>query len=151
MTAWHYILEDRIPHNHHCENIKSYIIWVYWCLLYKLLKLLLHSANFSWPPLESTGQSFWLQIQRSQVWFPALPDLLRSSGFGTRSTQPHEDNWGATWRKSRLRSRKPRLMTVGIHCADHATPSIHKSCHYFANKRRWLGRYSSLADQNHGV
>jgi hypothetical protein len=26
-------------------------------------------------------------------------------------------------------------MTVGIRCADHATPSIRKSWHYFANKR----------------
>jgi hypothetical protein len=27
------------------------------------------------------------------------------------------------------RSRKPRLTTVGIRCADNATPSILKSCH----------------------
>jgi hypothetical protein len=29
--------------------------------------------------------------------------------------------------KLRLRSRKPRLMAVGIRCADHATLSISKS------------------------
>jgi hypothetical protein len=28
-------------------------------------------------PLWSSVQSFWLQIQRSRVRFPALPDLLR--------------------------------------------------------------------------
>jgi hypothetical protein len=38
----------------------------------------------------------------------------------------------------------------GIRCADHATPSIRNSWHYFANKRRSLGRHSSLADQSHG-
>ena len=27
------------------------------------------------PPLWSSGQSFWLQIQRSRVRFPALPDF----------------------------------------------------------------------------
>jgi hypothetical protein len=32
--------------------------------------------------------------------------------------------------KWRLRSRKLRLTTVGIRCADHATPSICKSWHY---------------------
>jgi hypothetical protein len=49
------------------------------------------------PPLWSCGQSSWLQIQRSRVRFPALPDFLRSSESGTGSTQPREDNWGATW------------------------------------------------------
>jgi hypothetical protein len=36
------------------------------------------------PPLWSSGQCSWRQIQRS-------------SGSGTGSTQPREDNWGATW------------------------------------------------------
>ena len=52
-----------------------------------------------WPPLWSSGQSFWLQIQRSRVRFPALPDFLSSSGSGTGSTQPRDVNWGATWIK----------------------------------------------------
>jgi hypothetical protein len=30
------------------------------------------------PPLWSSGQSVWLQIQRSRVRFAALPDFLRS-------------------------------------------------------------------------
>jgi hypothetical protein len=34
----------------------------------------------------------WLQILRSRVRFRALPDFLRSSGSGTGSTQPCEDN-----------------------------------------------------------
>ena len=42
------------------------------------------------PPLWSSGQSFWLQIQRSRVRFPALPDFLSSSGSGAGSTQPRE-------------------------------------------------------------
>ena len=37
-------------------------------------------------------KSFWLQIQRSRVRFPALPDFLSSSGSGTGSTQPREVN-----------------------------------------------------------
>ena len=40
------------------------------------------------PPLWSSGQSFWLQIQRYRVRFPALPDFLSSGGSGTGSTQP---------------------------------------------------------------
>ena len=43
-------------------------------------------------PLWSSGQSLWLQIQRSRVRFPALPDFLSSSGSGTESTHPREVN-----------------------------------------------------------
>ena len=39
-----------------------------------------------------SGQSFWLQIQRSRVRFPALPDFLSSSGSVTGSTQPRKVN-----------------------------------------------------------
>ena len=37
-------------------------------------------------------QSFWLQIQRSRVRFPALPNFMSSSGSGTGSTQTREVN-----------------------------------------------------------
>jgi hypothetical protein len=83
------------------------------------------SLQFIWPPLWSTDQSSWLQIQRSRGRFPALPDFLRSSGSETESAQPREGNWRATsMEKERLRSRKPKLTAVEIRCADHATPSI---------------------------
>ena len=42
------------------------------------------------PPLWSSGQSFWLQIQGSRVRFPAPPDFLSGSGSGTGYTQPRE-------------------------------------------------------------
>jgi hypothetical protein len=44
------------------------------------------------PPLWSSGQSSWLQIQESGFNSPALPDFPRSSGSGTGSTQPREYN-----------------------------------------------------------
>jgi hypothetical protein len=40
----------------------------------------------------ANGQSSWLQIQRSRVRLPALPDFLRSSGSGTGSTPPRYYN-----------------------------------------------------------
>jgi hypothetical protein len=49
------------------------------------------------PAISKELQSFWLQIQRSRVRFPTLADFLRSCGSEMESTQPREDNWGATW------------------------------------------------------
>jgi hypothetical protein len=34
-------------------------------------------------PLWSSGQSSWLQIEKSRVRFQALPDFVRNSGSGT--------------------------------------------------------------------
>jgi hypothetical protein len=53
-----------------------------------------------WPPQWSSDQRSWLQIQRSYVWSPVLPDFLRSSGSRTGSTQQCTDNRRATWKKS---------------------------------------------------
>jgi hypothetical protein len=67
-------------------------------LLYTEVYATCQSFFFNWhsggwrPPLWSSGQSFWLQIQRSWVRFTALPDFLSSGVFGTGSTQPREDN-----------------------------------------------------------
>ena len=46
--------------------------------------------SYGRPPLWSSGQGFWLQIQRSRFRFPALPDFLSGSGSGTGCTQPRE-------------------------------------------------------------
>jgi hypothetical protein len=42
--------------------------------------------------IKKVGLTLWSSGQRSRVRFPALPDFLRSSGSGTGSTQPREDN-----------------------------------------------------------
>jgi hypothetical protein len=42
----------------------------------------IHSMAVTQPPLWSSGQSFWLQTQRSRVRL-VLPDFLRSSESGT--------------------------------------------------------------------
>ena len=82
-----------------------------------------YACGMRGPPLWSSGQSFWLQIQRSRVRFPALPDFLSSSGSGTGSTQPREFNWGATWIKSSGSGLENRDSTaVGNRYADHVTP-----------------------------
>jgi hypothetical protein len=71
----------------------------------------------------SSGQSSWLQIQRSRVIFPALPHILRSSVSGTVSSLLLE------WKSGCSGCRKQRLTALGIRCADHATSSIRKSWH----------------------
>jgi hypothetical protein len=89
----------------------------------------------------------------------------RGPGFDSRSFQIfweaavwngiHSASWGQL--RSYLEEivaapvKKTETNDRGILCADHATPSIRKSWHYFPNKRRSLGRHSSIADQCHGV
>jgi hypothetical protein len=43
--------------------------------------MLLYFIDFVLFSLWPSGQSCWLQIQRSWVWFPTLPDFLTSSGL----------------------------------------------------------------------
>jgi hypothetical protein len=59
---------------------------------------LINLSALTKPPW-SSGQSSWKNIQRSRVWFPALPVYLRSSGSGTGSNKPREDNWIQTWKR----------------------------------------------------
>jgi hypothetical protein len=71
---------------------------------------------YSWngPPQLSSSQKSWLQIHRSRVRFPALQDFLSRRSSGTGSTQPHENKWGATWKKSSsFGLENQRLKTVG--------------------------------------
>jgi hypothetical protein len=51
--------------------------------------------DFNRLPLWSSGQSSLLQIQRSRFRFPSLLDFLRTTGFGTGSTQPRDVKWAA--------------------------------------------------------
>jgi hypothetical protein len=79
------------------------------------------------PPTWYSGQSSSLGIQKSRARFPALPDFLRSSGSGTGSTQPREDNWGATSMKSSGSGvENPRLTAVGTRSADHSSLLYHQ-------------------------
>jgi hypothetical protein len=68
-------------------------VWTVGLLLSLVSSLMLKPTNWTdvtwvWPPLWSSGHSFWLLNQWSRVRFPALPDFLSSSGSGTGFTQP---------------------------------------------------------------
>ena len=77
---------------HSSKLVVICVVLLLFVLFYVFFVFLLLYVLFVGPPLWSSGQSFWLQIQRSRVRFPALPDFLSSSGSGTGSTQPREVN-----------------------------------------------------------
>jgi hypothetical protein len=65
-----------------------------------LLILLFSKYSIGRPSLWSSGQSSWLQAQRSWVRFPVLPNFLCSSGSETGSTQARKVEWRSTWKTS---------------------------------------------------
>ena len=107
------------------------------------------SSLYCMSPLWSSGQSFWLQIQRSRVRSPVLPDFLSSSGSGTGYTHPRDVKLRSYLNKNSSSSgfRKQRLTAMGTRCANHVTPLYPlKVGTNLAYWRQLLCRYGSLAD-----
>jgi hypothetical protein len=84
----------------------------------------------------STNRSFETLI----VILSALPDLVRSSGRGTSTTQPREDNWRV--------EEKPRWTAAGIRRADHTLSG--KFGTIFAGCSGWSVRIVRLWTNSHG-
>jgi hypothetical protein len=104
----------------------------------RFLILWLSSVVFRIPGYRSRGPGF--DSRRYQI-FGEVMRLERGSLSLVGITEELLE-----WKSSGSGSRKSRLTTMGICCADHATSSIRKFGTNFHDKRRSLGWYSLLAD-----
>jgi hypothetical protein len=92
-TEFIYVMEKKV--NHLCGlvvRVPGYTTEMY-CASCEVRAEFTCYVEESRPPLWSSDQSSWLQIQRSSFDSrPALPDFLGSIGSRTGSTPPHEYN-----------------------------------------------------------
>jgi hypothetical protein len=84
------------------KTTQSHIGEEEYCSNFECLKIFKIYISFYRPPLWSSGQSSWIEMQGSRVRFPGT--TKKSSGSGTGSTQPCEYNWGTVIKKENVRS-----------------------------------------------
>ena len=89
------------------------------------------------PLLLISGIGVWLLTMSARVRFPALPQFEMWIRSGTRSTQPLEDNWVATW------LRKSTLLDLTERDANHIIPSYFHLTDSCRSPVDWCGSLGS--------
>jgi hypothetical protein len=74
-------------------------IAVTYTLIHITVVVIVFALYSLWPPLWSSGQSFWLLTQGSRVRFLTLPDVSEQQWVWTGVHSASWTIWGATWKK----------------------------------------------------
>jgi hypothetical protein len=104
-----------------------------------------------WPPLWSSGQSSWLQIQKSGFDYRRYRIFWEVVGLERGPLNLVSTIEQLLKRKSSCSGLEIRDTAVEIRHADHVTLSVRKGWHYLRRQGRSLGCYSLLTDSGHGA